>query len=144
MDIVGLRMRLLCALFAALALAAPATVLAQSAGDDQYSDPFASATPKAKPKPHVAQTPAATATAPPLSATPPTSARTSSASPTATATATASPAPAATATPRSSKLSSKLPNTGSDPAIAAGLGFGFLLAGTGLRLSLRAHGRRTL
>ena len=140
MDIVGLRMRLLCALFAALALAAPATVLAQSAGDDQYSDPFASATPKAKPKPHVAQTPAATATAPPLSATPPTS----SASPTATATATASPAPAATATPRSSKLSSKLPNTGSDPAIAAGLGFGFLLAGTGLRLSLRAHGRRTL
>jgi LPXTG-motif cell wall-anchored protein len=93
----------------------PAAAAAQSAGDEQYEDPFAGEQP----------TPTSTpAPAPSLgSGTAP------SAAPS------AAPAPAATA-------SAQLPRTGADLPLAILAGAFLLASGAALRLRLQAHGRR--
>jgi LPXTG-motif cell wall-anchored protein len=97
---------------------APASALAQGAGDDQYSDPFGSEQEEATPAP-TASAPAPTATAAPAQAT---------ATP-----APGQPAPAATPAPPSPRL----PYTGiEDWLTAAG---GALLLGAGLTLRARVR-----
>jgi LPXTG-motif cell wall-anchored protein len=123
-------------LLAALALAVPAVTLASggggSAGDQQYTDPFAGtpAPGKSKPKTTATTPPPTTATAPatpvPTSATP--VASTSSSSDPTTPTATIAASTAGT-----------LPHTGYDDRLAAALGF--VLVGGGLLI--RARLRRT-
>ena len=112
----------------ALALAAPAAALAQSAGDEEYADPFA------------AESQAGTPTAAPsdedtISNEPP--ANLGSGSTTASATPQAAPA-ASTPAPKAASGDDALPNTGSEPLVIALLGAGLLFAGTGLRLRLQA------
>lgn len=99
-------------LFCALALAAPATAYGQSAGDEQYEDPFAPGTeePQATPEPASAPAPASGGEA---SAPAPT------------------PAPEATA-------AQQLPYTGADVEIVLAAGAALLAGGVVLRLRLRA------
>jgi len=109
---------------AALMLALlPAAAVAQSAGDEQYEDPFgdeqAQAPPPAAPAP-AAQAPSAAAPAPAPATAPP-------------AATTAQRAPVGSqATP------AELPRSGADTGWAAGLGLVLLAAG----VALRAHARR--
>jgi LPXTG-motif cell wall-anchored protein len=125
-------------LLGVLALAVPAVTLAGgggSAGDQQYTDPFAGTAPgKSKPKttttapttaPQSATAPATT-TPPPTSATP--VASTSGASDPTTPTATIA---SATGT------AGELPHTGYDGWLAAALGFALVGGGLGLRARLR-------
>jgi hypothetical protein len=63
------RSRLLVVLIAVLALAAPAAVLADSAGDNQYQDPFANTAPQ-NTTPQTAPAPAPTSPAQPAPAQP--------------------------------------------------------------------------
>jgi hypothetical protein len=104
----------------------PASAGAQSAGDEQYQDPFgdqpAPANPTAKPAPAAPATQA-----------------------TAQATATATPAPAASAPVAATQparaaapAQAELPRTGGDARLPALLGLGLLSAG----VALRAHARR--
>jgi hypothetical protein len=106
----------------------PAAAGAQSAGDEQYEDPFANQQPQAQATPAPAADPAqATATpAPPAQATP--------------TPATPAPAPAAAAQPAAgaAPAQAELPRTGGDARLAALLGLGLLSAG----VALRAHARR--
>lgn len=123
-------------MFAALALAVPAATLAAnggSAGDQQYTDPFAgtptptSTTPAPGPAPAtapVASTPSA-GTPAPVTATP-------AASP-----AAGSETPAATTTPVPTHPT-ELPFTGYDSWLAAGLGAAMVAGG----LMLRRRARR--
>jgi LPXTG-motif cell wall-anchored protein len=103
----------LAALVAALALLAPASAFAQSAGDEQYQDPFgddqASATPTATP------TPAPSGT---------------------TTQATPTPAPTAAAA-QAAPAAQQLPRTGNDPITPAVAGFWLLLGGVALRARVR-------
>ncbi len=127
-------------LLGALALAIPAVTLASgggSAGDQQYTDPFAGTAPgKSKPKttttstPTTSSQPAATtpAATPTTSATPVASTSTSSDPTTPTATI------ASTAT---STTTGELPHTGYDGWLAATLGFVLVGGGLGLRARLR-------
>jgi hypothetical protein len=115
--------RSLCVAVAGLTLL-PASAGAQSAGDEQYQDPFgdqpAQANPTAAPAPAAPATQAqATATATPSPAAPPPE---------------AAAQPAAGAAPAQAEL----PRTGGDARLAALLGLGLLSAGVGLR----AHARR--
>jgi LPXTG-motif cell wall-anchored protein len=107
--------RRLAALTVAFVLMTPAAALAQSAGDEQYQDPFgddqASATPTPTP-------------------TPAPSGTTTQAAP--TATPTAAPAPAVAA-------SEQLPRTGNDPITPAVAGFWLLLGGVALRAKVRVR-----
>jgi pyruvate dehydrogenase E2 component (dihydrolipoyllysine-residue acetyltransferase) len=100
-----------------LVLALPGAALAQTPGDDQYTDPFGSgqdSTAQATPTPTPAPAPAPTAPAP-------------------APVATAAPAPApATA------ASQQLPRTGGDPITPAVAGFWLLLGGVALRARTRA------
>ena len=117
-------MRRLCPILCALAVALllPAGALAQGgAGDDQYTDPFASG--QATPTP----TPRAPAPAP--TAAPPAS--TGAAQP---ASAAAAPAPAAPAAAPAPTLA----RTGMDAWLTGALGAALLAAGIGLRVRLRA------
>jgi hypothetical protein len=112
---------LLCAL-----LLTPAAAVAQSAGDEQYEDPFPTSQPNTQATPAPTQAPAAA----PAQATPtptPAGPKLSEDMPTGTATATAP----STAQP-------KLPRTGGDAWLAALLGLDLLPAG----VALRAHARR--
>ena len=125
---------------AALAAAPVAPALAQSAGDQQYSDPLAGGTSKPAKKPK-ASTSATTSTSstPSLSPTPqpstPSVPSSGAATPTSsTPTPAATPAPAATA--------SQLPRTGADVWLIALLGAALVLVGVGLRLRVAADGRR--
>jgi hypothetical protein len=106
--------RRLAVLIAALALATPGTALAQSAGDEQYQDPFgddqASTTPTPTP-------------------TPAPSGGTAQAAPSATPTA-----PATQAAPAAVE---QLPRTGGDPIPTAVAGFWILLGGVALRARVR-------
>src|SRR3954464_14613084 len=98
------RSRCLCALLATAALGAlPGTALAQSAGDDQYVDPFGDEAPQSQ-----TQAPAATPAPAPAPAQPatPSAAATPSATPAGSAAAPA-PVPAAAA-------GAQLPRTGPD------------------------------
>jgi len=108
----------------------PAAASAQSAGDEQYEDPFSDEPAPTQPTPAPTAAPAPAAPAPSTS---------SQAQPEATE---AAPAPATPAAPSASGQS-ELPRTGADPLLAV-LGGGLLLvAGAGLRVRSRADGRRT-
>jgi hypothetical protein len=108
------RSRLLVVLIAVFALAAPAAVLADSAGDNQYQDPFANTAPQ-NTTPQTAPAPAPTSPAQPAPAQP-----TSSSGGPATD-------PAAT--------SGQLPRTGLDLRLVGGAGI--VLLGGGLLLRRR-------
>src|SRR5215211_8220414 len=98
----------------------PAAAGAQSAGDEQYEDPFANQQPQAQATPAPAADPAEeTATpAPGAQATP----------------APATPAPAAAAQPAAgaAPAQAELPRTGGDARLTALLGLGLLSAGVAL------------
>jgi LPXTG-motif cell wall-anchored protein len=114
----GARLRHGLAVTATLLAIAPATALAQGAGDDQYSDPFGEeATPTATPR---APAPAPAATAAPAQTPAP-------------APAQGQPAPAATAAPSGPRL----PYTGTDDWLTAAAGALLLGAGLTLRARLR-------
>jgi LPXTG-motif cell wall-anchored protein len=97
----------------------PASAAAQSAGDEQYEDPFgdeqSQATPTATPAPAAPAEPAQSAPAQP---------------------APAQPAPAPAAAPAQA---AQLPRTGSDAVLPGVLGLILVAAG----VALRAHVRRT-
>ena len=134
------------ALLVALALAVPAVTLASgggSAGDQQYTDPFAG-TPTPQTHTGGTQTATLTATAPapattPASAgtTPATGTRPPAATP-APATATSAPAVSAASATTSTRPTT-LPFTGYDSWLAAGLGAGMVAGG----IVLRRRARRT-
>jgi hypothetical protein len=113
------------ALSAVLLLASPAAVLAQSAGDDQYEDPFAGEdAPAAAPDEQGEPT-----EEPPGLGTAPSSATGSEGQETASESAETAPRAA-------------LPATGGEATLIALIGSGFVLAGAGLRVRLRADERR--
>ena len=102
---------------------APAAAHAQSAGDDQYSDPFGEEQPQAQ-APSAPAAPAAPAA--PSQAAPAQPAPSSDSAPAATQPA---PAPVAAA--------GELPRTGGDAWLAAALGLALLSAGVALRARAR-------
>jgi hypothetical protein len=133
------------AVLAALAFAAPA--LAQSPGDDQYSDPFGSgqsgggggngnATPTPSPAPTSAPSTPSTSTPSTTSSSASTSTSTSTA-PSATS-ASATPAPTATAAAPVTTSSGQLPYTGADAGLLALAGVVCIGGGVALRVRLRA------
>ncbi|HYM57179.1 MAG TPA: hypothetical protein VES79_04385 [Solirubrobacteraceae bacterium] len=93
----------------------PAAAVAQSAGDEQYEDPFAGE----QPAPTSTPAPAPSLGSGTAQPAPPT----------------AAPAPAAAPT------SARLPRTGADPPLAVVAGVFLLASGAGLR-RLQVHGRR--
>ncbi len=113
------------AVLAALMLAlSPAAAFGQSAGDDQYEDPFAGQDQEqAEPTP----TPSPVTSDPGFEDEEPAPAQ-PAAEEQAEEPQEAAPAPAA---------ANELPRTGSDTAVVALLGSGLLLTGVGLRLRLR-------
>ena len=120
------------ALLAALALGASASVaLAQSAGDEQYADPFAKQTTSSA-KPH-ATTSQSSGTAPTASAAPPvdlTNTTSTSSSGTSGSSTTSGTSP------------SSLPRTGLNEGILVGVGIALVLVGIGLRLRTTRVRRR--
>ena len=120
-------------LLGALALAIPAVTLASgggSAGDQQYTDPFAGTAPgKSKPKTTTTSTPT-TSSQP--AATTPAATPTTSATPVASTSTSSDPTtPTATiASTTTSTTTGELPHTGYDGWLAATLGF--VLVGGGL------------
>ncbi|MGH2895251.1 MAG: LPXTG cell wall anchor domain-containing protein [Solirubrobacteraceae bacterium] len=122
-------------LLGALALAVPAVTLASgggSAGDQQYTDPFAGTAPgKSKPKTTTTSTPT-TSTTPATTTPPPTP--TASATPAASTSSSSDPTPTATI---ASTTTGELPHTGYDGWLAAALGFVLVGGGLGLRARLR-------
>jgi hypothetical protein len=113
--------RRLAALIAVLALAAPASSAAQSAGDDQYEDPFAGENGGSAPS---RQQPAPAAAAPESEPAPQAAAPAAQAAP--------QPAVSAAAPART-----QLPYTGRDAAPALIAGTLLLAGGVALRLRLR-------
>jgi hypothetical protein len=114
--------RRIATLSVAVALAAPATAFAQSAGDEQYQDPFGGDQGQSQ----NSGTPSSSGdqgTSTPTQAPAPTAAQ-----PTAT---TAQAAPAA----------AQLPRTGGDPLPVAVAGFWLLLGGVALRARVRVRAR---
>jgi LPXTG-motif cell wall-anchored protein len=112
----------LAVLVAAALLAAPAPALGQSAGDEQYEDPFAGEE-QSQPEPTATPAPAAPAPEP----------ETAAPEPVPEAGSTTAPAPAAT------QAQAQLPRTGLDaaPILAAGV----LLLGGGIALRVRLRER---
>jgi hypothetical protein len=110
------------AVAAALLVLLPSAAAAQSAGDEQYSDPFGGG----KDQTQAQATPAPAATAAPAPAAQP---------------AQAPAAPAAPASVQSAPrgAQTQLPRTGGDPWLPALLGLALLSAG----VALRAHARPT-
>ena len=103
----------------ALVLAAPSAAFAQSAGDEQYEDPFAGddqeqATPTPEPDTPVSSDDGTQATA--------------------QATPTPTPAPGAEAAAQE-----QLPRTGNDPFLPAVAGFWLLIGGVALRAKVRVR-----
>jgi LPXTG-motif cell wall-anchored protein len=112
--------RRLAALVAAGLLAAPASALGQSAGDEQYQDPFSGQNGGSSSGggSSSAPQPAAPASTP----------------------APAAPAAAAPATPSAATQQPQLPRTGAETLLTALAGVGLVMAGVGLRLRLPADG----
>ena len=113
--------RRIATLTAALVLAAPGAAFAQSAGDEQYEDPFAGddqeqATPTPTPEPDT-----------PVSSDDGTQA---------TAQATPTPTPASGS---AAAAQEQLPRTGNDPITPAVAGFWILLGGVALRAKVRVR-----
>jgi LPXTG-motif cell wall-anchored protein len=114
----------LATMIAILALGlAPAGAVAQSAGDEQYADPFATEAQVATPTPSPADEE-------PLSNEPPETLGSGNAE--------ATPTPAPSSSAGGAEADDALPNTGSEPLVLAMLGTGLLFAGAGLRLRLQA------
>jgi LPXTG-motif cell wall-anchored protein len=130
--------RRLATLAAALTLAAPATALAQGAGDDQYQDPFGDPAAQGtggkndglSTKPKI---PGSTSGAS-NSNSGSSGAGGSSGSGTTPAAGSGAGTATGPATPSQSAPARSLPNTGSDPRLLALLGVALLLVGIGLRL----------
>jgi LPXTG-motif cell wall-anchored protein len=124
-------------LLGALALAIPAVTLAGggggSAGDQQYTDPFAGTSPgKSKPK--------TTSTSAPTTSTQPATTPATGPTPTTSVTPVASTSTASDPTTPTATIASttgQLPHTGYDSWLAAGLGFVLVAGGLGLRARLR-------
>ena len=131
-------MRVLALLAALLVLAgAPAVAAAQSAGDDQYVDPFAGQDAGGGGGSSGGQSGSSPSSDAPSASAPSASAPSASA-PSSSATApAASPAPATTA-----PVSTQLPYTGTATALRALLGAVLLLAGVALRLRVPDVPRR--
>jgi len=111
--------RRIAVLIAALALAAPGTALAQSAGDEQYQDPFAGDDQSQSGDSQGGGSETAQATPTPVPVAP-------------------SQAPAPTAAPAPAVAASQqLPRTGNDPITPAVAGFWLLLGGVALRARVR-------
>jgi beta-lactamase class A len=116
------------ALLAAIALAAPAAAWGQSAGDDQYQDPFGGDEGQSQ----GSESPDSSSSSGDQStSTPTTQAPAPTAAPEAS---TAQAAPAAAA-------SQQLPRTGWNVALPAVAGFWLLLGGVALRARVRLHDR---
>jgi hypothetical protein len=117
--------RRIAVLVAALALAAPASAFAQSAGDEQYQDPFGDSGSSQSGGDDQSS---------------------GSSSGSAGETAQAAPTPAAvapaTATQTRASAAQQLPRTGGDPITPAVAGFWLVLGGVALRARLRLHERR--
>jgi hypothetical protein len=111
-------LRILVVVGAALALL-PSAAAAQSAGDEQYSDPFAGGKDQTQAQATPAPTPAATA------------------APAPTAQPAQAPAPAAATQPAASGAQAELPRTGGDPWLPALVGIALLSAGVALRARAR-------
>jgi hypothetical protein len=126
----------------AVALAVPAATLASgggSAGDNQYTDPFAhtTSTASAPATTSTAAAPQTTTTAAPVTSTP-APVTTTPAAPAATATAVpTATADATTAPVTNGSVSRSLPYTGYDSLLAGALGVALLAAGIGLRSTAR-------
>jgi LPXTG-motif cell wall-anchored protein len=143
MDHLRRRLATPAAVAAALAFAAPA--LAQSPGDDQYSDPFGSgggggggnATPAPTPSPSSAPSTPSTPSTP--SAAPATSTGTSTSTSATTASATPTPTAAATAAAPVTTSQGQLPYTGADAGLLALAGALCIGGGVALRVRLREH-----
>jgi hypothetical protein len=125
------------ALAAVLACLAPASAAAQSAGDEQYEDPFADEQTtnddgggEAR---ETAQTPDEEDG---LSESPP--------QPLDDSQEPAQPAQPAQPSQPEAAQPAQLANTGSDPWLIGSAGAGLVLTGAGLRLRVRADGRRTV
>jgi hypothetical protein len=119
--------RRLAALIAALALAAPAPAAAQSAGDDQYEDPFAGENGGSAPARQQDREPAPAAPAPASEPAPQSAPPAAQAPP-------AAPQPAVSA---AAPAPAQLPYTGRDAAPALIAGTLLLAGGVALRLRLR-------
>lgn len=102
------------AALAALAVSAPGSALAQSAGDDQYRDPFAGQDSGGQEQ---AEEPTDTGSSTPVAPSEPTT--------------------APTAAPSSAETSGTLPYTGLPAALVSGAGLLLLAAGFGLRRASR-------
>jgi hypothetical protein len=118
----------LAALLAALALLAPASAFAQSAGDEQYQDPFGGDDQQQSSSGDQGSSSGSAGT---------------------TAQATPTPAPVPTAAPTATAAQQsvpaavqQLPRTGGDPVTPAVAGFWLVLGGVALRARLRLHDRR--
>jgi hypothetical protein len=108
------RQRIACVMAAAV-LALPASAWAQSAGDEQYQDPFGDDQASATPTPTPTPAPSGTTTQ-----------------------ATPTPVPPATAA-QAAPASQQLPRTGNDPITPAVAGFWLLIGGVALRARVRAR-----
>ena len=128
-------MRRVAALLSVLALAAPATALAGSAGDQQYQDPFGGSNNSGQNNSSGSSGSSSSPTPTPVPTTPPTS---GGSTPTPTPVPTTAPT-APTPTTTTTATGAGLPRTGLDAWQVALLGLGLLCAGSGLRLRLRAH-----
>jgi hypothetical protein len=117
--------RRIAALAAALALFVPATAMAQSAGDDQYQDPFGGD--EEQSQDNGSQSPD----------TPTSSGDTGTDTTTTTQTPTA-PAETSPATAQTAQAA-QLPRTGGDVVLPAVAGFWLLLGGVALRARVRLH-----
>jgi hypothetical protein len=117
-----LRPRLI-AFLAVLALAAPASAFAQSAGDEQYQDPFGGDDSGQSGSSDQGSSSGDAGT-------------TTQAAPTAAPT----PVPSVTAT-QQAPAAQQLPRTGGDPITPAVAGFWLLLGGVALRARVRLHDR---
>jgi LPXTG-motif cell wall-anchored protein len=103
-----------------LALAVPGSAFGQTAGDDQYQDPFG-------------DSPAQSDDGG-LSTTPPGGGDSGDSGSSGSAPETAAPAPETSAAPTAAAESGTLPNTGSDARLLALLAVSMLMVGVGLRL----------
>jgi hypothetical protein len=128
-------MRRVAALLSVLALAGPTTALADSAGDQQYQDPFGGSNNSGQNSSGGSGN-ASSPTPTPVPTTPPTS---GGSTPTPTPVPTTAPT-APTSPGTTTSTGSGLPRTGLDAWQVGLLGLGLLCAGSGLRLRLRAHG----
>ena len=129
-------MRVLALLAALLVLAgAPAVAVAQSAGDDQYVDPFAGQ--------DAGGSGGSSGSSGGQSGSSPSSSAPSSSAPSASAPSSSATAPAASSAPATTApVSSQLPYTGTGTALRALLGAVLLLAGVALRLRVPDVPRR--